>query len=49
MRDWLQGVTVADAAAHLGVTRFALSRMLNHLPSHNRKRYDDAADSRGRL
>ena len=29
LREWLQGVTVTDAAARLGVTRVALSRVLN--------------------
>ena len=29
LRDWLEGVTVTDAAASLGVTRVALSRVLN--------------------
>ena len=29
LREWLEGVTVTDAAARLGVTRVALSRVLN--------------------
>jgi len=29
LREWLDGVTVTDAAAKLGVTRVALSRVLN--------------------
>jgi len=29
LRDWLDGVTVTEAAARLGVTRVALSRVLN--------------------
>lgn len=29
LRDYLDGVTVTAAAAHLGVTRAALSRILN--------------------
>jgi len=29
LREWLEGVTVTDAAAKLGVTRVALSRVLN--------------------
>lgn len=29
LRDWLEGVTVTDAAERLGVTRAALSRVLN--------------------
>ena len=29
LRDYLEGVTVTNAAAHLGVTRVALSRILN--------------------
>ena len=29
LRDWLEGVTVTDAAERLGVTRVALSRVLN--------------------
>lgn len=29
LRDWLDGVTVTDAAERLGVTRAALSRVLN--------------------
>lgn len=29
LREWLQGITVTDAAARLGVTRVALSRVLN--------------------
>jgi len=29
LRDYLQGVSVTNAARHLGVTRVALSRILN--------------------
>lgn len=29
LREWLEGVTVTDAAKRLGVTRVALSRVLN--------------------
>ena len=29
LREWLEGVTVTDGAARLGVTRVALSRVLN--------------------
>lgn len=29
LRDWLEGVTVTEAAERLGVTRAALSRVLN--------------------
>jgi addiction module HigA family antidote len=29
LRDYLQGVSVTNAARHLGVTRVALSRVLN--------------------
>ena len=29
LREWLDGVTVTDAAKRLGVTRVALSRVLN--------------------
>jgi antitoxin HigA-1 len=29
LRDWLEGITVTDAAERLGVTRVALSRVLN--------------------
>lgn len=29
LRDWLEGVTVTEAASRLGVTRPALSRVLN--------------------
>ncbi len=29
LRDYLQGVSVTNAAKHLGVTRVALSRILN--------------------
>lgn len=29
MREYLEGITVTDAAKHLGVTRTALSRILN--------------------
>jgi antitoxin HigA-1 len=29
LRDYLESVTVTDAAKHLGVTRVALSRILN--------------------
>ena len=29
LREWLEGVTVTDAASRLGVTRVALSRVLN--------------------
>ena len=29
LREWLDGVTVTDAAQRLGVTRVALSRVLN--------------------
>ena len=29
LREWLEGVTVTDAAERLGVTRAALSRVLN--------------------
>lgn len=29
LRDWLEGITVTEAAARLGVTRAALSRVLN--------------------
>jgi addiction module HigA family antidote len=29
LREWLDGVTVTDAAERLGVTRVALSRVLN--------------------
>lgn len=29
LRDYLEGVTVTSAASHLGVTRVALSRILN--------------------
>jgi addiction module HigA family antidote len=29
LREWLDGITVTDAAARLGVTRVALSRVLN--------------------
>ncbi len=29
LRDYLEGVSVTDAAKHLGVTRVALSRILN--------------------
>lgn len=29
LREWLEGVTVTDAAERLGVTRVALSRVLN--------------------
>ena len=29
LREWLDGITVTDAAARLGVTRAALSRVLN--------------------
>jgi addiction module HigA family antidote len=29
LREWLEGVTVTEAAARLGVTRVALSRVLN--------------------
>lgn len=29
LREWLQGITVTDAAARLGVSRVALSRVLN--------------------
>ncbi len=29
LRDWLDGVTVTEASARLGVTRVALSRVLN--------------------
>jgi addiction module HigA family antidote len=29
LREWLDGVTVTDAAQRLGVTRAALSRVLN--------------------
>lgn len=29
LREWLQGVTVTEAADRLGVTRAALSRVLN--------------------
>ena len=29
LREWLEGVTVTDAAGRLGVTRVALSRVLN--------------------
>lgn len=29
LRDWLEGVTITEAAARLGVTRVALSRVLN--------------------
>ncbi len=29
LREWLEGITVTDAAARLGVTRVALSRVLN--------------------
>lgn len=29
LREWLEGFTVTDAAARLGVTRVALSRVLN--------------------
>lgn len=29
LREWLAGITVTDAAARLGVTRAALSRVLN--------------------
>ncbi|HKV64994.1 MAG TPA: HigA family addiction module antitoxin [Rhodanobacteraceae bacterium] len=29
LREWLEGVTVTEAAARLGVTRVALSRILN--------------------
>jgi len=29
LREWLSDITVTDAAAHLGVTRVALSRVLN--------------------
>ncbi|MGD9561373.1 MAG: HigA family addiction module antitoxin [Pyrinomonadaceae bacterium] len=29
LRDYLEGITVTAAAAHLGVTRVALSRILN--------------------
>ena len=29
LRDYLQGVSVTNAAKHLGVTRVALSRVLN--------------------
>ena len=29
LREWLDGVTVTDAARKLGVTRVALSRVLN--------------------
>ena len=29
LRDWLEGVTVTEAAERLGVTRVALSRVLN--------------------
>lgn len=29
LREWLDGITVTEAAARLGVTRVALSRVLN--------------------
>ena len=29
LREWLEGITVTDAAERLGVTRVALSRVLN--------------------
>ena len=29
LREWLEGVTATDAAARLGVTRVAFSRILN--------------------
>ena len=29
LREWMEGVTVTDAADRLGVTRVALSRVLN--------------------
>jgi addiction module HigA family antidote len=29
LREWLEGVTVTEASARLGVTRVALSRVLN--------------------
>lgn len=29
LREWLQGITVTEAAKRLGVTRVALSRVLN--------------------
>ena len=29
LREWLDGITITDAAARLGVTRVALSRVLN--------------------
>ena len=29
LRDYLEGITVTNAASHLGVTRVALSRILN--------------------
>lgn len=29
LRDYIQGITVTAAAAHLGVTRVALSRVIN--------------------
>lgn len=29
LREWLDGITIADAAERVGVTRVALSRVLN--------------------
>ena len=29
LREWLEGITVTEAASRLGVTRVALSRVLN--------------------
>ncbi|WP_439823309.1 HigA family addiction module antitoxin [Aquitalea aquatica] len=29
LQEWLEGITITDAAAALGVTRVALSRILN--------------------